>query len=239
MNKFYVYAYLRNPPSESGIIDDPYYIGKGSGNRIATKAKNEVHPPKDKNYRQVIAKNLDEQTAIRLEVFLIKLYGRKDLGTGCLRNRTDGADGTSGAIKSVAERNLRSILAKTRWTDPTMRQRYIAAIKKSWDNQERRKQAAKRMSGRSLSKHTKKLMSERKAGYIPWNKGKKTGFSWNKGITTGLPAWNKGIAPKRIRAFDLFNKGMSSKQVADLMGVELGTAQFYAWKWRKERKNRR
>jgi hypothetical protein len=232
MNKFYVYAYLRCPPSESGIIAHPYYIGKGSRNRINTKARKEVHPPPDLACRQVIADRLDERSAFSLETCLISLYGRKNLGTGCLRNRTDGGDGTSGAAKTTEEKNLRSVMAKKRWADPVMRQRYLDGYNQSWESPQRREETSKRMMGHQHSEETKKKMADRKIGYIPWNKGKTVGRSWNKGKKTGP---RLGVpAPRRDEAFRLFKEGLKSRQVSELMGIRLGTAQFYAWRWRKE-----
>tara|TARA_B110000285_G_scaffold207034_1_gene246072 strand:+ start:123 stop:737 length:615 start_codon:yes stop_codon:yes gene_type:complete len=86
MNIYYVYQYLREDQT-------PYYIGKGSTNRI-----NEGHalPIPIKERRVMIAENLSEQAAFDLEIELIAKYGRKDLGTGILRNLTDGGDGASG-----------------------------------------------------------------------------------------------------------------------------------------------
>jgi hypothetical protein len=88
MNIYYVYAYLREN-------NTPYYIGKGRDYR-AYDHHNSVHVPKDNSRIEFIAKNLSEQEAFVLEKDLIQLYGRKDLGTGILRNLTDGGEGSSG-----------------------------------------------------------------------------------------------------------------------------------------------
>lgn len=83
MNTSYVYAYLREDRT-------PYYIGKGVGNRY--KDPHGVAIPPDDRI-QFIKTNLTDQEAIQLEIELIAKYGRKDLGTGILRNLTDGGEG--------------------------------------------------------------------------------------------------------------------------------------------------
>lgn len=87
---FYVYQYLR----EDGT---PYYIGKGSGNRAYKKwSKKDIKPPADKSRVVIVKDNLTEEEAFELEKKLISEHGRKDLGTGILRNKTNGGEGSSG-----------------------------------------------------------------------------------------------------------------------------------------------
>lgn len=92
MNTYYVYAYLREKDNT------PYYIGKGKGNRAYNK-QHGVKPPKDRSKIVFYQISLLEKDAFNLEIAYIKLFGRKDIGTGILRNLTDGGDGSSGRIQ--------------------------------------------------------------------------------------------------------------------------------------------
>ena len=96
MSDFYTYAYLR----EDGT---PYYIGKGRGDRaynVYSHRKNGVHVPLDHARILFLKKHLTEKEALDHEKYIIHVLGRKDLNTGILRNRTDGGDGASGAIRT-------------------------------------------------------------------------------------------------------------------------------------------
>jgi hypothetical protein len=100
--EFYTYAYLR----EDGT---PYYIGKGKGDRCYTRCgRNGCHPPTDRGRILILKKNLTEAEAFRHEVYMIALFGRKDIGTGILRNLTDGGEGSSGLQQSSETREKRS-----------------------------------------------------------------------------------------------------------------------------------
>lgn len=80
----YTYLWLR----ENGSV---YYVGKGSGYRATTKKGHLCNPPTDRA-RIIIQDFPTAADALLAEKILIAYYGRIDVGTGCLRNRTDGGE---------------------------------------------------------------------------------------------------------------------------------------------------
>jgi len=104
---YYVYAYLRPDGT-------PYYIGKGKDKRAWQKHRIHKIPPNDRII--FVETNLTEIGALAIERRLIRWYGRKDLGTGILRNRTDGGDGISGHKHTEA---VKQKIAQARIGKPT------------------------------------------------------------------------------------------------------------------------
>jgi len=139
-NEYYVYLYLRED-------ETPYYVGKGKDNRAFTKKGRSVHLPLDKTKIIFYSKNLTEDEAFELEKELIKKYGRKDNGTGILRNLTDGGEGASGAIVTDETKIKLSENMKVRMNTPEMKAQTAAFNTRT-------------KKGKTLSKEHKNKMSE-------------------------------------------------------------------------------
>src|SRR5208282_1105509 len=99
---FYTYTWLREDGS-------PYYVGKSfHGNPAYPKGERAYRKGCPPSERIVIQNWSDEATALAYEMYLIDFWGRKDLGTGCLRNLTDGGDGISGLKPDLEMVRLRN-----------------------------------------------------------------------------------------------------------------------------------
>jgi hypothetical protein len=164
MNIYYVYMYLR----EDGT---PYYIGKGKEKRAYSKCRS-VMPPVDESRIQFVARNLIEFEAFLLEIKLIKIYGRKDCGTGILHNRTNGGDGTSGTI----------------WSDQS--KLAVSKAKTDWHKKHDISGSNNPMYGKKHAQSVCDASYERalEHGFIGNRKGKDP---WNKGIKLGSRGPNK------------------------------------------------
>ena len=162
---YYTYAYLREDKT-------PYYIGKGKGNRIYSKSKR-INQPKDKSRIIFLKKNLTEEEAFKHEIYMIAVFGRKDLGTGILHNRTDGGEGRSGSI--LSEETKRKIGNANKGE-----KNYHYGKSPS---EETKTKMSKAQRGKTLSEETKRKMSESRKGRIVSEETRKKQSESNKGKT--------------------------------------------------------
>ncbi len=98
-NRFYTYAYLRKGDRT------PYYIGKGTGKRAYDRHTHRVKVPDDRDRIIFLKENISEREAWDYEREMIQFYGRKDLGTGILRNMSDGGEGPANPSPESRRKN--------------------------------------------------------------------------------------------------------------------------------------
>ncbi len=173
-NRFYTYAYLREDKT-------PYYIGKGKEDRIYSKQKN-IKPPKDKSRVIYLKQNLTEEEAFKHEIYMIDVFGRKDLGTGILHNRTGGGDGTSGRITSEETRKRISEANK----NPSEETRKKMSEANKNPSEETRRKLSESRKKRIISEETRKKKGEAHKNRIFSEEQIKKLSEANKGNTNSL-----------------------------------------------------
>jgi hypothetical protein len=103
------YTYVYHTLADASI---PTYVGKGKGGRY--KAHRDANTHFGNHVRKQLRDDIfpitvkfkqpSEDDAFAEEKRLIALYGRKDLGSGSLYNKTDGGEGNSGRVISPEHR---------------------------------------------------------------------------------------------------------------------------------------
>ena len=148
-----VYIWLR---AQDGTFPagTPYYVGKTVRRYRINGERHVVNPPKDKtNIRLLDCES--EADALKLEVLLIRIHGRIDLGTGCLRNMTDGGDGTSNPSLETRTKIGASKIGNTYW------------VGRKHSEESRRKQSAARKGYTYTAEHRQNLSAALKGRISP------------------------------------------------------------------------
>jgi len=136
----------------------PYYIGIGNPRR-PYKGRRRCGRPPSRDRIIILHENLEWEEACRIEKELIAFYGRKDLGTGILRNLTDGGEGLPNPSKETREKISEAVSGENH-----------PNFGKS-TSKETREKISKSMSGenhpnfgKSLSKETREKLSKSLSG---------------------------------------------------------------------------
>jgi hypothetical protein len=125
-DQFGVYAYLREKDSAHGKAGSPYYIGRMADAKRPWGRHTTPIPPDPRRVR-LLRGGLTEQEANDWEKFYIKKFGRIDLGTGGLRNLTDGGEGISNP--SAARRAQMSAAGKGKTHSAETRAKLSAVLR--------------------------------------------------------------------------------------------------------------
>jgi hypothetical protein len=203
MNIYYVYAYLRSKDSKTAKAGTPYYIGKGKYNRAIQRHPG-ISVPKDRSNIVFIEQNLTNIGACALERRFIEWYGRKDLCTGILHNKTKGGDGGKGGSQKgrMFSAKMRSKLSEagrkrvqTEFTKHKLREAKLGKKRPPF-SKEWLENLSKSKKGKSRKPHTeetKKKLSEKNSRPIycitnnTWYSSKR-----NAAVILGLKANNIG-----------------------------------------------
>lgn len=187
MNIFYVYALL--DPRKKGSFQygnytfeyEPFYIGKGKGNRCKNHLGQIRGSDKEKTFKAnkmrkifedvglepiiiKIFENLSEDLAFEKEKSLIALIGRCDRKKGPLTNLTDGGDGLSGLV-FTEEMKCHMSAARRNLSDKTREKMILAHTGKKHSEETKKKISLSQigqssfMFGKHLSETTKKKIS--------------------------------------------------------------------------------
>lgn len=153
--EYYVYAHYVTGESL------PFYIGKGKGNRAYDlKGRSKFWNRKAKNGFTVkfIRTNLTEETSLLLETKMILFYGRRDSGTGCLVNHTDGGDGlinpSADTRKKIGRAN------KERFKDLEFREKFSEAQRNKVVKESTRAKMSKAQTNRFKSAEERNTLKQ-------------------------------------------------------------------------------
>jgi hypothetical protein len=177
MNEYYVYGHYTEDTNEL------FYVGKGKGSRhkqLSDKRRNLLWQNVAKKHGvkvEILHENLTEEEAFKIEIDLIKEYGRRDLRTGILTNLTDGGEGSSGAkcigrkLTELEKEHLSKLLrGKKKPLRSTEHCKKISQSKTGVSvgpfSEEHRLKISKSNTGKTFTEEHRKKLSEAKKGKL-------------------------------------------------------------------------
>lgn len=162
---FYVYIHI-NPSTGR-----PFYVGKGKDKRAYSNGG------RNKFWYNIVAKygkevkilqeGLSEQDAHKLETELIRLYGRRNIGTGDLVNLTDGGEGVHGKVYTKKERKQLSTIMKQHYESKDARNKRSIIAQQVNARPEVKEKISTSM--KLLNKNSRVLRKKRRDTKVSWN----------------------------------------------------------------------
>lgn len=159
-NKYCVYRHRRLDNNNifyigiSSNFERPYHTKSNRNkfwNNIVNKTNYEV---------EIVATDLFKEDAKELEVFMISLYGRSNLGLGTLSNLTNGGEGTTG-YKHTQETKLKiSKATKKRMSNPEYLQKMIDCNTGTKRSEKTKLKMRHSQLGKKVNNETKQKLSE-------------------------------------------------------------------------------
>lgn len=195
---YYTYAYLREDRT-------PYYIGKGKEDRIKSKQRS-IKPPKDKSRIIFLKQNLTEEEAFKHEIYMIAVFGRIDLGTGILHNRTNGGEGASGFIHTPETRAKMSAERKSKTHSPEHRAKISATQKGKTHSPETKAKMSAANKGENNPSYGKSPSPETRAKMSAAQKGK----TLSPETRAKISAAKKNITPETRSKMSTANRNIIS-----------------------------
>jgi hypothetical protein len=214
LQRFYTYAYLRKNRT-------PYYIGKGEGYRAYNKNHNQIFVP-PKNRIIFLKKNILEEDAFKHEIYMIAVFGRKDLGTGILHNKTNGGDGASGRVPTENQKRKQSEKMKGRKKLHTIseegRKKLSEIMKGNKRGKPHTEETKKKISlghkGKKLTENHKKKLSDAHKGV------KRQPHSEETKIKISKIHKKNGLLPPSHKGTKWWNNGQINKRSIECPGIE-------------------
>jgi plasmid stability protein len=166
-----VYEHIRNDTNEV------FYVGIGDEEKRAFSKKGRTQFWKNIVNKvgysvNIIHKDIDREEAKNIEKYLIKEYGRKNLGTGNLVNLTDGGEGCLNVVVSEETRQKMSKAQKGRIVSDEARQKISEANKGRIVSDEARQKRSEAIKGEKHPMFGKKQSDESRQKMSKTHKGK-------------------------------------------------------------------
>jgi hypothetical protein len=188
-----------------------FYVGIGNKIRPYVKTKRNAYWKNiiDKHgyYVEVIQENLSLELAKELEVFLISIYGRKDIKTGILCNMSDGGDGHN------VSPEIRKKTSERRKGKRTLPLDYVRSEEHSRKISEGKKGKPSSFKGKKHTEETKAIIRQKRALQVF---SKETLIKKGKSMTGAKnPSSIKVINTETKKIFDTIIDAAKSVNISD------------------------